>query len=115
MPRLYRSQAKIQGRDFARKREISAIDPEILINRVAAYYGKKPEQLKKAKKRPLLAKKIAVYLLKRFTDMTNECIGNQFQISYSAVSKINKDVIEIMKRSADVNAEVEELISHFKV
>ncbi|MDD5643946.1 MAG: transposase [bacterium] len=106
---------QIQSKDFAYKKKISAIDPEILINRVAVYYGKNPEYLKKAKKRPLLAKKIAVYLLKRFTDMTNECIGNKFQISYSAVSKINKDVIEIMERSEDVKAEVAELISHFKV
>ena len=56
----------------------------------------KPEVLYKAVKKFLLVKKAVVYLLKRYSGLTNKLIGSKLGICYSAVSKINKDIQIIM-------------------
>ncbi|HEO63999.1 MAG TPA: transposase [Candidatus Omnitrophica bacterium] len=63
---LNQLQTEVESKDFAYKRALeNVIEPDTIIKAVAKYYKKEPEALFKAKKKPLLAKKVAVYLLKK--------------------------------------------------
>ena len=69
-------------KDFAHKKTICCVDHEAIISVTAKVYKVKPEVLFKAVKKPLLGKKTAVYLLKRYSGLTNQEIGAMFGISY---------------------------------
>lgn len=106
---------RLEGEEIAHKKQIQGIVPEEIIQKVAAYYKKAPKELQKAKKKPLLARKVAVYLLKRLTSLTNKAIGNEFNISYSAVSKISQDLERLIGTDRGVKNAISELSSHLKV
>lgn len=106
---------QVESEDFAYKKIIRGVEPDIIIQRVANYYKKEVEVLRKAKKRPFLAKKVAVFLLKKLTPLTNKEIGAEFGISYSAVSKISQDMERLMNEDRKIKQDVVRIISHFKV
>ena len=68
-----------------------------------------------SRKKSVLAKKVAVYLLKRYTGLTNKDIGVEFGITYSAVSKIDKDVEGLIGEDRRIKNDIKRIISHFKV
>jgi putative transposase len=90
------------------------ISEEEIINTVAKRYGKTIEELCKSKKRPMKAKKIAIYLMKKLSNLTNNKIGENFGITYSAVSKATGDLETLISEDKTIKEEVEELISQFK-
>ena len=94
---------------------IEGIDPGSIMQEVAAYYKQGLEALRKAKKKPLLAKKIAVYLLKRMTALTNKEIGREFGIGYSGVSWVAQDVERLIREEKKIKDDIEVIISHLKV
>ncbi|MBU1044418.1 MAG: transposase [Candidatus Omnitrophica bacterium] len=104
-----------EEKEFARKNTICGVNHETIIAATSKVYHVEPELLFKAVKKPLLAKKTAVYLLKRYSGLTNQVIGSMFGISYSAVSKINKDMQKIISEKKGVKKDIDEIISHFKV
>lgn len=106
---------QLEGEEVAHKKQIQGIAPEEIIQKVSAYYQRTPEELRRAKKKSLLAKKVAVYLLKRLSALTNRVIGKEFGISYSAVSKISQDVEQLMGSDKGVKNSIDEIKSHFKV
>ena len=106
---------KVEGKDYAHKKMIEGVDPGIVIQEVAAYYKQDLEALRKAKKKPLLAKKIAIYLLKRLTALTNKEIGQEFGIGYSGVSWVAQDVERLIEENKKIKDDVEVIISHLKV
>lgn len=73
------------------------------------------EDIYKAKKKPLLSKKIALYLSKRLTGLTNREIGGYFGIGHSAVSKAAMDMERLIAKNKRIRKEVEGVISHFEV
>ena len=106
---------KVEGGDYAHKKMIEGVDSGIIMQEVAAYYKQDLEALRKAKKKPLLAKKIAVYLLKRLTALTNKEIGMEFGIGYSGVSWIAQDVERLARGEEKIKDDIEAIISHLKV
>jgi len=106
---------EVEGRDYAHKKTIEGVAPDMIIQKVAAYYKQDKEVLYKAKKKPLLAKKIAVYLLKTLTALTNQQIGNEFGIGYSGVSWIARDVERLMREDKGIKDDIQMFISHLKV
>ncbi|MFH2138204.1 MAG: transposase [Candidatus Omnitrophota bacterium] len=104
-----------EGKEFAHKKTICCVDYEAIIAATAKVYHVEPDLLLKAVKKPLLAKKTAVYLLKRYSGLTNQVIGSMFGISYSAVSKINKDMQAIITEKKGVKKDIDVIMSHFKV
>ncbi|MCP4652773.1 MAG: transposase [Candidatus Omnitrophica bacterium] len=113
---LNQLKAKVENKDFAHKRTIeNTTEPERIIQVVAEYYKKEPEVLFKAKKKPLLAKKVAVYLLKRMTPLTNKDIGSWFGISHSGVSWLARDVTRRMGENSKIKRDVTKLNSHLEV
>jgi REP element-mobilizing transposase RayT len=105
---------QVESQDIAYKDMLCVIEPNKIIEKIAQYYKQNPEILRKAVKKPLLAKKIAVYLLKQLTALSNKEIGQMFGISYSAVSKIVKNIESLKLQDRRVNKDAEALISHFK-
>ena len=114
--KLNRLQTDVESKDFAHKRAVeNTIEPETIIQAVAEYYKKEPEVLFKAKKKPLLAKKVAVYLLKKMTALTNKDIGSKFDISHSGVSWIARDVQRRIAEDDRVKHDIARLNSHLEV
>ncbi|MDO8602654.1 MAG: helix-turn-helix domain-containing protein, partial [Candidatus Omnitrophota bacterium] len=106
---------QIEGKEFSYKKELSAHLNEMdIIEAVARYYRKSPEELIEMKTRPATEKKITMYLLKRLTALTNNQIGRIFGISFSAASKAAKDIVRLIERNADIRRVTEEIISSFK-
>ena len=95
------------------RRKLVSLDKDEIIRYVIEYYGINTKDLSKTK-RPLLEKKIIIYLLKKLTGLTNKEIGDEFGISYSAVSKTYIDVERLMLENKSLKREVTKLISHFK-
>lgn len=104
------------GEEFSYSKKISNnIDIDDIVKETAKRYKKSPEELYKAKKKPLLARKAAIYLSKRLTGLTNKEIGEAFKITYSAVSKSARDIERIIKEKRKIRRDIETIISHFKV
>jgi REP element-mobilizing transposase RayT len=106
---------KVEGGDYAYKKKIEGVEPGRITREVAFYYKQDLEALRKARKKPLLAKKIAVYLLKRWTSLTNKEIGREFGIGYSGVSWITQDVERLIREKKKIKDDTEAIISHLKV
>jgi hypothetical protein len=105
---------KVESKDFSFRKEISAnVDKEDLVNTVAKAYNKNSDDLCK-KNKPLPERKIAIYLLKRFTQLTNSQIGERFGITFSAVSKAAKDADTLIQQDSKTKQRVERIISSFK-
>lgn len=106
---------RIGSEDLTHRKEIYGIEPEIIIQGVAEYYREEPEVLFKAKKKRLLAKKVAVYLLKRMTSLTNKEIGDKFGISYSGVSWAVRNIDKLIAEDSKIKNSIDIVISHLKV
>ena len=105
----------VESQDFAYKKTIEAIEPDKIIQEVSHYYQKEPEILYKARKKPLLAKKIAVYFLKKLTALTNKEIGDKFNIGYSGVSWIVQNVVGLAGKDKRIKGDIKTINSHLKV
>lgn len=91
--KLDQLKSEVEIKDFAHKWELkSNIKPETIINVVAQYYREDQSALLSAKKKSLLARKVAIYVLKKFTPLTNNDIGGKFGISHAGVSWIAADI-----------------------
>ena len=60
-----------------------------------------------------MSKKIAVYLSKRLTGLTNREIGGYFGIGHSAVSKAALDMERLLTGNKRIRKDVDGMISHF--
>lgn len=107
--------AVVAKRDFSYKGDLQErISSEEIMEIITKKYGKSLEELRQLKKYPVKEKKIAVYLMKKLTNLSNREIGEQFGLSYSAVSKAAGSVEREIGEEKRFQKEVEELISHFK-
>ena len=107
--------AKMENSEFSYKKSACGIEPDSILHKVASCWRVSPVILLKSKRKPLLARKIAVYLLKRISGLTNEQIGAKFEITYSAVSKIAQDVERRRIKDKKMAKDIDNIISHFKV
>lgn len=86
--KLKQLQIEVESKDFAYKRAVkNTIDPQRLITVAADYFKLDPEQMRRSRSRPMTAKKIAIYLLRRKTGLTNTQIGELFDMKPAAISK----------------------------
>lgn len=106
---------QVEGKEFSFKKELNQQANEFdIITAVAKYYHKTSEELCKTRSHPAIEKKIAIYLIKRLTPLTNNQIGKIFGISFSAACKAGKTIITLIDKDANVRKAVEEIISTFK-
>ena len=97
-------------KDFAYKKALlSYIDPDSIVNEVAKHYKQDSSVIRTSNKRPMTAKKMAIHLLRMKTNLTNNQIGEIFNMKFSAVSKAAIDFkrqIDKDKRLAKVVKEI---------
>ena len=106
---------QVESKEIAYRDNISeGIDIELITQEVGSRYHQEAGELYAAKKKPVFARKAAIYLAKKLTCLSNVEIGTRFGITYSAVSKAAGDIERLRQEDKKVNREVEELISHFK-
>ena len=106
---------QIETKEFAHKKKLKEyVKKEDIIEAVAKKYGKRPEELCRMKNRPMTQKQIAIYLLKRFTGLTNKEIGEIFGMKYSAVSKAALNIRRLMPEKPELKQEVEGITSNFE-
>lgn len=85
--KLNQLQTEVELGDFAHKRAIkNVIEPQAIIKVVSDYFKISPDDLRYSKKRPLTARQIALYFIRRKTGLTNAQIGILFRMQPSAVS-----------------------------
>jgi len=113
--KLRDSKAQLEGENISYNRALTRyFSAEEIIDAVAERYGKSREELCDSKKRPMKEKRIAIYLIKKFSNLTNNKIGERFGITYSAVSKAARQLEELIGEDKGIKKEVGELISQFK-
>ena len=106
---------QVESKEIAYRDNISeGIDIELITQEAGSRYHQEAGELYAAKKKPVFARKAAIYLAKKLTCLSNVEIGTRFGITYSAVSKAAGDIERLRQEDKKVNREVEELISHFK-
>ena len=81
---------------------------------LADKYGKSIAELCNPRNRSMVCRKTAIYIIKQLGSLTNREIGEIFQLSYSAVSKITAQVERQLQADRNLQREVDDLISHFK-
>ena len=52
--------------------------------------------------------------MEKFTDLTNKEIGKFFGMTYSAISKAERSIVDLIKQNKDIKREVEQIVSTFK-
>jgi len=91
--KLNRLQIEVESKDFAHKRAIkNIIDPESIVSVVADQYKVTPDTLKASVRRPMTAKRTAIYLIRKKTGLTNAQIGEIFNMTPAAISRVVGDV-----------------------
>ena len=89
------------------------VEKDDIVTAVTRHYRKSLEEICNDKRRPMNEKKITIYLMKKFTDLTNNEIGKMFKMTYSAVSKAERNIADLIKQNKDIKREVERLVSTF--
>lgn len=107
---------QVEGRHLSYKRELSMnrLNEHDIIEAVAKHFNKSAQELLRTKTRPATEKKIAIYLIKQLTSLTNNQTGKLFGITFSAVSKAACDAAALMEEDLKVRKTIEGLISTFK-
>lgn len=114
--KLNQLQVEVESKDFAYKRAVkNIIRPQEIINVVAGCFKLDSEQMCKSNKRPMTAKKAALYLLRRKTGLTNAQIGELFNMKLAAVSKAALSFGREMAEDKVLNKVVSQITSKIEV
>ena len=106
----------VNSKDFSHKRAVKGIiKPEHIIGAVSKHFGISQDEIIKSVKRPMTAKKIAIYLLQLKTGLTNSDIGKMFSMNASAVSKAARNFEKDMLGDPKLSKKVDEIVSTFEV
>jgi chromosomal replication initiation ATPase DnaA len=113
---VVRTKEQVENKDISYIRKLTGTESaEDVISLISERYKMPIKKMLESYKKPLREKKIAVFALRNLTGMTNREIGRLFKISYSAVSKICKNIEDTMGNDKRLKKEIEGIISHFKV
>ena len=87
----------------------SAFKSDVVINAVSEYFRIEKGAVRNDRKK---YRNICIYIMKKFTGMTNEQIGQNFNdLSYSAVSKAYQRVAKAVDEKKAVRKDVKKIIS----
>ena len=105
----------IESRDFSFKGELTnPIGVSEIMESITKKYGTDMADLSKLKHHPSKEKKVAIYLLKRYSNLSNAEIGEHFGLSYSSVSKAAGSLEKQMYEDKGLQNEINGIISRFK-
>ncbi|NOY43969.1 MAG: hypothetical protein GXP50_00735, partial [Deltaproteobacteria bacterium] len=107
----------LEGRDLREVPEFGRPDPvadlDTVIGRVAEYTGLAPEQVVRGKYQRVLARKVALYLARRYTGLTLRDIGRAFGLDYTSVHMSVRRTEERRRRDPALDAMIRELEAGF--
>ncbi|MFH1062630.1 MAG: transposase [Candidatus Omnitrophota bacterium] len=107
---------EIEEGDFAHKRKLrSEISIEEIIKAVGAVFKENNNEVLGKKNSQSNLRKIAIYLARRITQLSNKEIGAHFNISDSAVGKAVHRVSELLQEDQGLKKRTNELFSVFRV
>jgi len=111
---LKRIKEPLENSEITYKRELNRkITKNDVLNVIEDVYGYNKEELNK-RKRDTKIRKIAIYLMRKLTGLTNKEIGNIFGMNFSAVSKAAIGIEKEIRESKKVKKEIAKLISNFE-
>ena len=100
---------------IGQKRLKDNVRPEVVIEKVASMFGVPEESIKEKGGRDNTAKKVALYLIKRYSGLSNQEIGELFGgMHYSAVSKSSTRLEQEMAKDKEIATLLKELVSNVK-
>ena len=107
---------QVEGENISFRKSLKRqVEKEDVVMAVTRHYKKSLEEICKDKRRPMNEKKITIYLMKKFTDLTNKEIGKIFGMTYSAISKAERSIVDLIKQNKGIKREVGRIVSTFKV
>ncbi|MCK9554341.1 transposase [bacterium] len=107
---------EIESGDFAHKKKLqSTVSIDDIVNTVAKVFNETEETVFAKKNSQSNTRKIAIYIAKNITALTNKEIGSRFDISDSAVGKINKMVVGLLNEDKRLRKRVDGVFSVFRV
>lgn len=96
---------EINNKEISKRKQLaSSAKTDLIIDCVAAYYKIDKVSIFKGGRNHY--KKMAVYLMKRHTGVSNTEIGNLFEISYSGVTKIFQRISRLIEKEGLLKKEV---------
>lgn len=102
----------IEGEEIAYSSELSnPTEAHEIIEIVSRKYGN--QEFKRLKNRPSEEKKIAIYLVRRYTGLTNKEIGKLFDIGSTAVIKAANSIEKALAEDHVLQRDIQEMISAF--
>ncbi len=105
---------KVASKDFSYKEELKGPrDVKDIMDLISQEYGINMSEPCKMKKYRIKEKKVAIYLLKRYSNLNNEEIGKIFGISCSAASKAAGSIEREMQEDSQLRKEIEKLNANF--
>jgi len=114
--KLSQLQEEVGVKDVAHKRAVkNIVAPQEIINKVAEYFKQEPREIRESNKRPMTAKKAALYILRRKTGRTNNQIGELFKMKFAAVSKAILSFEREMKENKSLRKAIQEITSRVEV
>ncbi|WP_025322938.1 helix-turn-helix domain-containing protein [Deferrisoma camini] len=107
----------VEGRDLREAAGFGRPDPvadlDAVIGRVAEYTGLTPEQVVRGKYQRVLARKVALYLARRYTGLTLRDIGRAFGLDYTSVHMSVRRTEERRRRDPALDAMIRDLEAGF--
>jgi len=113
---LKKIKSELEGKEVAYQKGMTngIIEIDDIIVKVKDYYNINITNLT-SRKRNYWPRKVAIYLLEKFTQLTNKEIGKVFGISSSAVSKLthNTEKLIVEPKNINLHSDMQTLISYF--
>jgi hypothetical protein len=108
---------QIKSVEVSHRQELRRDDQmeQAIISAVAKQFKIPSQDLFASKSRPMRAKQVAIYLLRRHTSLTNREIGEMFGIGHSAVSKAGLYIEQLVAADKGLRRKVAQIISNFEV
>lgn len=107
---------QIEGDDISYKKSINFVaSKDNIIKVVTDKYHKTVNQIGSNKQRPMKEKKILLYLLRKYTGLTNKEIGIELGMKPMAVSKSVSRMEKLIAEDKTIKREVDRLMSSVKV
>lgn len=109
-------EVQITSDDVTHKRVLhdDAERSEDIIAAVTRYYKVTIDELQKSKVRPMRAKHVLIYLLRKFTGLTNREIGERVGMRPSAVSKAGKSIEQFLDADRSMKRAIRTIVSNFE-
>jgi len=85
-----------------------------IITAVTTYYRISIEELKRSKARPMRARSVLIYLLRKYTGLTNREIGELVGMRYSAVSKSGLTIECLIETNESIRRKIKTIVSNFE-